>query len=165
MLDHVISWPRFLKDMVDHVHSWFMSNKGHGLPCCSMVHHVISCFNLYILLPVFVIEFRLFVTATMVWLRSTLFFEHGWHSSFSESARPWLTMVSLVLSNVHGWPWSNHGQTMDKPGFIMVGNHEKPCSKHGWPWSNRGPGAGVCLITFECIRLCSAGKKHVHMVQ
>ena len=23
----------------------------------------------------------------------------------------------------------------------------------------------LCLITFECIRLCSAGKKHVHMVQ
>ena len=33
--------------MVDHVQSWSTLNKGHGLPCYSMVcRHVISCFDL-----------------------------------------------------------------------------------------------------------------------
>ena len=131
------------KDMVYHVVPW-----------CTMLFHVstsICCFqylslNSNYLLPLpwlIMVDHGLWTWLTMV--------DHGWHSSFSESVWPWLTMVSLVPFNVHGRPWSNHGQTMDKPWFTMVANHEKPCSKHGWPWSNHDPGAGVVFkfLRFE----------------
>ena len=76
--------------------------------------------------------FQICVTATMVdhgQPHSLTMVNHDWPSSLSQSVWPWLTMVSVVPFNVHGWPWTNHGL----PWFIMVAIHEQPCSKHGWP--------------------------------
>ncbi len=104
-------------------------NREHGWPCffrvclkewtwLTMFFHGVPCY------------FMLWCVILLPWLTmvpwSNMVLDHGQTCLtllVSQSIWPWLTMVSLVQFNVHGRPWSNHGQTIDRPWFTMVTNH------------------------------------------